>query len=103
MSERGGQNACYDCKWREVIPGDAHSECRHPRMSDEGLRLLVLLAGCLDEARYAAILKAIGVEFKHTGYSCGWFAWPDNFDPVWLESCTLYEQVKTVVQSKRRG
>ena len=25
------------------------------------------------------------------GVRSGWFIWPINFDPVWLEECTLFE------------
>jgi len=53
---------CYDCKWRFNILGDAHSACSAP----EGTK----------------------VKGHSAGIQGGWFMWPYNFDPTWLESCT---------------
>lgn len=57
---------CYKCKHRNDIPGDAHSEC--------GNRL--------------AKVRGNDHGVKH-----GWFFWPFNFDPVWLEECDGFEEL----------
>jgi len=51
---------CYDCKHRRSITWDAHSSCAN-----------------------------IGAKVRGAahGIKQGWFLWPINFDPVWLESC----------------
>jgi len=56
---------CYKCKWRRAIPGDAHSSCTAE--------------------------KAVAVKGHPTGVRGGWFQWPRNFDPTWLEECTGFD------------
>ena len=56
---------CYKCKYRKSIPGDAHSSCTNLRA------------------------KVKGNEY---GRREGWFMWPINFDPVWLEECDGFEK-----------
>ena len=56
---------CYECKYREEIPGDAHSKCTNP---------------------YSAV-----VGDPH-GIRHGWFLHPFNFDPNWLIYCDSFEQ-----------
>lgn len=51
---------CYKCVHRGELPGSCHSRCNNI------------------EAKVTA--DAHGVR-------SGWFMWPLNFDPVWLESC----------------
>ena len=61
---------CYKCKYRGDIPGDAHSCCKNANAKVSG--------------------------HKH-GIKNGWFFWPFNFDPVWLVSCTGFEEKETKV------
>jgi len=56
---------CYKCKYREEIPGDAHSRCTN--------------------------LKAKVVGERH-GINSGWFFWPFNFDPTWLINCNGFKK-----------
>lgn len=74
---------CYDCINRRSVPGDAHSRC--------------------------ANLKARVVGNKH-GMANGWFFWPINFDPVWLEECDgfvssnpLYNNLAKTYEDKKMG
>lgn len=92
---------CYDCIYRTDVPGSAHSACVHP--ATEGTRRspfmqlagvvgkrggdqLTAMANAFDEgpARAMAKLKIMG--HPH-GVRHGWFMWPVNFDPTWLQSC----------------
>ena len=54
---------CYDCIHRGDLPGDCHVQCLHPGR------------------------KALNVEGNPRGIKRGWFFWPYNFDPVWLQAC----------------
>lgn len=63
MSSTIMQNACYKCVHRGTIPGDAHTQCRHPQARD------------------------LEVEGNPHGIKSGWFLHPFNFDPVWLLKC----------------
>jgi hypothetical protein len=51
---------CYKCVHRRNVPGDAHSGCAN---------------------------SAARVTGNSHGIRMGWFLWPANFDPVWLETC----------------
>lgn len=52
---------CYKCVHRLDVPGDVHSRCNNHKAK---------------------------VFAKTHGVRNGWFHWPINFDPVWLETCT---------------
>ena len=56
---------CYKCKYREELTWSCHSKCNN---------------------------KNAKVKGDPHGISNGWFMWPVNFDPVWLESCYGFEQ-----------
>lgn len=64
MIQENNKPDCYDCKHRGTVPGDTHSRCKN--------------------------LKASVTANEH-GRKRGWFIWPFNFDPIWLESCTGFE------------
>jgi len=51
---------CFTCVHRLSLPGNSHSRCNKHEAKVTG--------------------------DKH-GIRMGWFLWPLNFDPVWLESC----------------
>lgn len=57
---------CYDCKFRQDIPESAHSCCMNRSNS--------------------LIVRGDAYGMRH-----GWFAWPINFDPVWLRECNGFE------------
>lgn len=54
---------CYNCVHRMSIPGDAHSRCNNHSAKVTG---------------------------NPHGIKSGWFMWPLNFDPVWLQSCDSF-------------
>jgi len=56
---------CYKCIHRRTIPGDYHSRCEK---------------------------KDANVKGNEHGRRHGWFFWPFNFDPVWLEKCDGFEK-----------
>ena len=55
---------CYNCKFRGELYGDCHSKC------------------------FNLSAKVKGNEY---GKEMGWFLWPLNFDPTWLEECDGFE------------
>ena len=59
---------CYECKHRRTLPGNCHSGCANT------------------DAKVVGNLH---------GVRNGWFWWPINFDPVWLEKCTGFEKKET--------
>lgn len=79
---------CILCTHRASIPGDAHSECKHPTVANGPLSVLVALAGVGSEA------NALNIKANSYGIKMGWFMWPLNFDPTWLENCDGYKEKK---------
>lgn len=51
---------CYECVHRLDVPGSGHSRCNN----------------------FGAKVKG-----NPHGTRSGWFVWPLNFDPTWLEEC----------------
>ena len=81
---------CYRCKYRRDVPGDAHSSCDHPEVGGLGgyfQALARVLSG-----RYAGAAAALEIKGPPHGIAHGWFFWPANFDPVWLESCNGFTE-----------
>lgn len=90
---------CYECKHRRDLPGDRHSSCAHPSapQSDIGALFGILLsARKVPMAQEPSEMKVTG---NPHGIRSGWFNWPYNFDPVWLESCTGFEAAKKEVST----
>ena len=70
---------CYNCIHRGHAVGSAHSRCDYPG-TDTGM--LSLFAS---ENRSLAV--ALNIRGNFHGIRNGWFLWPVNFDPTWLENC----------------
>jgi len=86
---------CYKCKYRGNVPGDAHSCCRHPANKDALdnplANILAIFAGVQRTPPVQAETEVTVVGDPH-GIRNGWFNWPWNFDPVWLQSCDGFEE-----------
>ncbi len=91
---------CFECKHRREIPGDAHSMCAHPAVGGDGDYLdstMAMVGGGTSEAA-----RSLGIKGNPTGIRNGWFSWPANFDPTWLDECTGYEQRRPKPSSASR-
>lgn len=89
---------CYNCKYRGMIPGDAHSCCKHPDLkgtTDDPIAGLMAMFASVGRTNPQINIKAISAKFQIEadphGIKKGWFNWPWNFDPVWLENCNAFE------------
>ena len=84
---------CYECEHRGSVPGSAHSSCNHPANEQANDPLLELLAVFASVGRSEPIGAETGLNIKGNphGIKKGWFNWPWNFDPVWLEECDGFE------------
>ena len=80
---------CYECKHRGKVPGSAHCSCNHPkngRALESPLGKMLEILGAGDPVE-----TGLNVRGSRHGIQMGWFAWPFNFDPVWLERCDGFE------------
>lgn len=85
---------CYDCIYRGDLPGDAHSCCNHPIVKptrEEPLNAILGLMASVGRINPSIEGNPLGVTGSKRGIRHGWFCWPMNFDPVWLESCNGFE------------
>jgi hypothetical protein len=87
---------CNLCKYRQDVPGDAHIRCEHPYVKDNPL---VELACLMSEAMVTqlgqhldSIFEPLNIQANEYGVKKGWFCWPVNFDPVWLENCDGFSE-----------
>lgn len=83
---------CYDCKHRGMVPGSAHSQCGHPDApTTEGSGMLGMLSLFGKIGPLPIPQTKLNVLGNAHGRRSGWFNWPFNFDPVWLERCEGFE------------
>ncbi len=87
---------CYKCKWRGDLLGDCHSRCTHPALKaandDPRLKMLAMFASVGRVAPIQAGIDELGIKANYHGIKQGWFNFPWNFDPHWLEECKGWEQ-----------
>ncbi len=91
---------CHECKHRRDVPGSAHSKCAHPKVassqtvSDPFAEILSILGSVGRSAPVMAVDAAaeLGIIGHPHGIRYGWFNWPWNFDPAWLENCSGFEK-----------
>ena len=88
---------CYECKHRGEVPGDAHSCCNHPIANpnkEDPISLLISLLASVGRTNPVIGNAAVdlGISGNAHGIRKGWFNWPWNFDPVWLETCKGFEK-----------
>lgn len=94
-----GKPDCYDCKFRRNLPGDAHSCCVHPAIGGDSGDLIMGLATLLSGGFNDAI-KKLNIAADPHGVRSGWFLWPANFDPVWLQNCDGFEDKNVKSEDK---
>lgn len=81
---------CYECVYRGSIPGDCHSRCNHPEVKSDG-NYIDALIGFISGENIEAI-KKLKIKGNLHGIKSGWFMWPVNFDPTWLENCEGFKK-----------
>ena len=87
---------CHKCTHRGEVPGSAHSSCQHPEAAkargDNSMgEVMAILASVGRAPPVVAGAEKISVKGSPHGIAHGWFNWPYNFDPVWLEECSGFE------------
>ncbi len=90
LSKPKMSDACYGCIHRRPLPGSAHSRCAKGVELAGGSAAVAELFGLFGAGLDGLAAKHGVVGTDHAKLR-GWFAWPFNFDPVWLEACALYE------------
>jgi len=89
---------CYSCKHRGTVPGSCHSSCHHPastKVSSDNpmLELMSIFASVGRSEPVCVNPKELNIKANEHGIKSGWFNFPFNFDPVWLENCDGHEKI----------
>lgn len=85
---------CYKCKYRGTVAGSAHSCCEHPSIKKTPLGEVFGILASVGRCPVPPVETKITVKGNPHGIKSGWFAWPFNFDPIWLENCDGFTQKK---------
>jgi hypothetical protein len=64
--------------------------CHHPKVKQDSNVFSALVGMMRGENTQAAI--DLGIKGNPQGIRGGWFMWPANFDPTWLEACTGFRE-----------
>lgn len=82
---------CYKCIYRADVSGSAHSCCRHPSVAeyknDPLSNIMAIFASVKRAEPMLATSKELNIKAKQRGIDMGWFNFPWNYDPVWLDNC----------------
>ena len=70
-------NICYQCPHASPVLGSSHHQACN------------ILGDPVELLAYTQITNSNPLEIKGNqhGIDSGWFTWPIDFDPVWLEHC----------------
>ncbi len=87
---------CYNCIYRGEVPGSRHSCCNHPANGPILTNPMAHIFGILGSVGRGPGINMPGpglhVKGNHHGIFRGWFNFPINFDPTWLESCDGFKE-----------
>ena len=90
-SARDNRPNCYDCVYRGCAEFSAHSTCNHPIFdavpAGQFMPMLWMQKGLKSPFE-----KILNLAYSKHGFNSGWFMWPINFDPIWLETCDGFKQ-----------
>lgn len=85
---------CWKCQYRGKVPGSAHICCKHPSLGEntpqEEIMAIFASAGRVPPVTKTS--KELNIKGKEYGIRNGWFNFPYNFDPTWLENCDGFEK-----------
>uniref|UniRef100_A0A6M3LXM1 Uncharacterized protein n=1 Tax=viral metagenome TaxID=1070528 RepID=A0A6M3LXM1_9ZZZZ len=80
------------------VPGDAHSKCCHPYnkplLDNPMLQMMGIFASVGRVGLPPMADKRLKIQANAHGVNSGWFHYPFNFDPVWLDACSGFEAIK---------
>jgi len=87
---------CYECKYRGDVPGSAHSCCNHPSLKavrdKPGMEVAAIFASVGRLPPFFVDNPELNIKANPHGVKHGWFNFPFNFDPIWLENCDGFEK-----------
>ena len=82
------EKSCYNCKHRQDVVGSCHSTCVNPYADPKSSVYFMLQQAKSLQSSDGSFI----IEGNTHGIMMGWFTWPIDFDPVWVEKCTGFER-----------
>ena len=83
---------CYKCQYQGSCAGSAHLCCEHPSILKSSIGELFGILGSVGRVPVILPANTLGIKGNPHGIKNGWFCWPYNFDPVWLENCNGFKK-----------
>lgn len=79
------KNNCLNCDFKGTVAGSCHISCNYPKFDDKNkLNISILLLGNFPEAN--SFLKSnFGFSIDQHPVLNGWFNFPFDFDPSWIQ------------------
>ncbi len=82
---------CWSCKYRDKVVGSCHICCNHPSVNEQKEdKLMTQLASVGRVESETRNSKELNIKANQYGIKSGWFNFPFDFDPVWLQNCDGY-------------
>lgn len=81
---------CRECQHRGMVPGSAHSSCKHPKngpVLDDPLLSMLGIFASVGQTPPMQAETGLSVKLNPHGVKNGWADHPWNYDPIWVESC----------------
>lgn len=89
---------CSTCIHQGTVPNSRHSSCHCPRAEQlisfsgelRAFLLILLQENRVEQSLIYPMRLEISDEAMRVNEPIqnGWFTWPFNFDPIWIEKCT---------------
>jgi hypothetical protein len=83
---------CYKCEHRGSVPGSRHSCCHYPGTKTDIFDMF--------EPENRQLAVDLNIRANRHGIESGWFMWPMDFDPVWLNNCNGFKAKEEAREQK---
>lgn len=85
---------CSKCKFKGFVPGSAHISCTAFRENgyDKDVMLLEMLMASNQINIINTETNSPLIQINEYGRKQGWANYPLDFDPIWVEHCSIYNE-----------
>ena len=94
---------CENCIYRGEVPNSIHSSCNHPVAiniisdSDSLFRMMECITGESRLGYTGSLRLKLKENYEDYALGMGYFIFPINFDPLWIERCEGFTTEKPVL------
>lgn len=85
---------CSTCEYKRNVPGDSHISCEYPFLDKKNASLISMMSVTNPQAFNQTLHQLFGFQASMHGVQSGWFMFPSNFDPNWMEgNCNKHSDI----------